>query len=530
MRYSSSLLALLVPLTALAAPVKRQSSSSNSADLEVLQFANVLEQLETNFYTQGLQKFQSSDFSAAGFSSPDLVIQQLQAIMSDENTHESTLASAISALGGDTISGCQFNFDSVLTDVTTMAAVARVVENVGVGAYLGAAHLLTDPSLLTAAGSILTTEARHQTMLNIFNKATAIPSAFDLAFTPASVLAIASPFISGCSIPITANPTLTITNTGSVGPGTQLSFQSSGISGDTSSLSCQMSLPGAVDAVVFPIDACVVPSGINGPVAIYITNSSQPLLNDPVQQCASCIVAGPTLTFIDTQEDIISQLVIGDESIASCIGDLGSESSSGSYGSISSGSSNYDGSSWGSVSSGGNYGSVSSGGYGSVSSGGYGSVSSGGYGSLSSGGYGSVSSGGYGSISSGGSSYGGSSYGGSSDSNSIISPEQASAISSSATAVAIGSDGLPEPTEAPSANPNNGQTVQASAFAGAPTPVNSDGQPEETGSASTISAAVASPTSAALGVVGEPGGANTATGPSTDGAVAVLGWENEPSS
>ena len=38
-----------------------------------------------------------------------------------------------------------------MTDVTTMAGVARVVENVGVTAYLGAAHLLSDPILLTAA-------------------------------------------------------------------------------------------------------------------------------------------------------------------------------------------------------------------------------------------------------------------------------------------------------------------------------------------------------------------------------------------
>ena len=48
-----------------------------------------------------------------------------------------------------------------------MAATARVVEAVGVGAYLGGATLITDPVLLDSAGSILTVEARHQTILNI---------------------------------------------------------------------------------------------------------------------------------------------------------------------------------------------------------------------------------------------------------------------------------------------------------------------------------------------------------------------------
>lgn len=83
-----------------------------------------------------------------------------------------------------------------------MAATARVVENLGVAAYLGAASLVTDPVLLTAAGSILTVEARHQTVLNILNGGSAIPQAFDIPFTPSEVLAVASPFISGCDLGI----------------------------------------------------------------------------------------------------------------------------------------------------------------------------------------------------------------------------------------------------------------------------------------------------------------------------------------
>jgi hypothetical protein len=81
-----------------------------------------------------------------------------------------------------------------------MLDVARVVENVGVAAFLGAAPLLTDTVLLDSAASILTVEARHQTILNVLNLGTAIPQSFDIPLTPSEVLAIAGGFISGCNL------------------------------------------------------------------------------------------------------------------------------------------------------------------------------------------------------------------------------------------------------------------------------------------------------------------------------------------
>lgn len=140
---------------------------------------------------------------------------------------------AIQALGDKPVDNCSFDFSKVLTDVTTMANVARVVENVGVTAYLGAANLLSDPVLLTAAGSILTVEARHQTILNVLNSGTAIPQAFDLALTPSEVLAIAGGFISGCDLGVPANQPLALTNTGTVAIGTLLTFSSPAINGST---------------------------------------------------------------------------------------------------------------------------------------------------------------------------------------------------------------------------------------------------------------------------------------------------------
>jgi len=294
-------------LSASALPVKR---AANGTDLTVLQFANVLEQLETSFYGQALSKFQESDFTAAGFSNAQVPIEQFTAIAKDEATHTSVLQQAIKDNGGTPLN-CSFDFSSVLTDVATMAATARVVEMVGVGAYLGAASLVTDPQLLTSAASILTVEARHQTMLNVLNGAgSAIPQAFDIPLSPSQVLAIAGPFIQpGCDVGITADTPLTITNSGPVGVGTSLTFDMSSMPQlDVSTLSCQMMVGGAPFTISQPASNCIVPN-ITGPVAIYITNNTQPLANNELIQFTGEIVMGPTVTFIDQGQDAIMSLI-----------------------------------------------------------------------------------------------------------------------------------------------------------------------------------------------------------------------------
>lgn len=316
MRFSTSILALAVPLAAYAAPVRphRRAGTTPAIDVTVLKFADVLEQLETQFYSTALSKFQDADFTTAGFTSSQAAIQQITTIQSDEATHATVLESELTNLGETPVTSCSFNFDSALTDVATMAATARVVENLGVMAYLGAAQLLTDPQLLEAAGSILTVEARHQTILNVLSgTGNAIPSAFDLALTPSEVLAVATPFFNGpCDLGLPANPTLSVTNTGSVSQGTSLTFSSTALNSsvDTSKLFCQMMVGGNPFSITLPYSQCVVPNNVNGLVALYVTSDIQPLQSNVVNRAgANSVVAGPTLAFIDAQPEMLGQML-----------------------------------------------------------------------------------------------------------------------------------------------------------------------------------------------------------------------------
>jgi len=306
MRSSSILAVLASSLLASARPIRTRDAATNAL---VFQFANVLNQLESQFYAQGIAKFQDSDFTAAGFTASQMVTQILPQIKTDEDTHITALQAALTSAGATPLT-CNFKFDSALTDVATMAATARTVEFLGVSAFLGAAHLLPK-DLIDAAGMILTIEARHSTLLNIFSgQGSSIPSPFDLGLTPQEVLGIAGGFIDGpCDLGLNATNTLTVTNT-VVNPGTLLTVSGNGISG-TDNLFCNMIQGGNSTALNLPLSQCVVPDGTNGPVAVWITSNNTPLANDVTSRATDAQVAGPAIFFVDSQPEALGQLVRG---------------------------------------------------------------------------------------------------------------------------------------------------------------------------------------------------------------------------
>jgi hypothetical protein len=154
------------------------------------------EHLESAFYAQGFAKFQDSDFTALGLSAAQ--IKSLKGVGATEAIHVTTLLSAISGAGTTPVEPCEYNFDAALADAKTMVATARVLEAVGVSAYLGAAPLIQSPDILAAAASIATVEARHQAFIRVASGAEAVPAPFDVALGPKAVFTLAAAFIKSC--------------------------------------------------------------------------------------------------------------------------------------------------------------------------------------------------------------------------------------------------------------------------------------------------------------------------------------------
>jgi hypothetical protein len=134
-----------------------------------------------------------------------------------EQQHVSLLSNA---LGPAAPLPCTYTFP--VTDVNSFIGLASVIENVGVSAYLGAAASVTDKTVLTVAGAILTTEARHQAFMNsdVLNQS-AWSGAYDTPLSFNEVFSIASVFITECPatnppLPFKAFPALTIAADGTI--------------------------------------------------------------------------------------------------------------------------------------------------------------------------------------------------------------------------------------------------------------------------------------------------------------------------
>ncbi len=153
-----------------AAPSRRQ-------DTAILNYALTLEYLEDAFYTQAL----NNGTPAAGD-----VLESTKIVQDHERVHVNFLKKT---LGASAVKKPTFDFGAAVTDPAMFLATSVVLEDTGVKAYSGQATRILSPTVVKAAVSILTVEARHASRFRSLASKNFAPLAFDRPASMRTILA-----------------------------------------------------------------------------------------------------------------------------------------------------------------------------------------------------------------------------------------------------------------------------------------------------------------------------------------------------
>ena len=219
-----------------------------------------------------------------------------------EFEHASFLLSVLATSGAKPVQPCTYTFGPAVTDAATFLATASILESVGVSAYLGAAPLIADSSILAAAAAITTVEGRHQTLIrSVTSPAVAVASAFDAALGPRHIFSLAAPFIASCPegslLAITPFPSLAMVDAAATTvPGQLVKLTSDVQQGATfCGFTSGDARPGGTQFAPFDqATGCIVPNPARGVVYVTLTNAAplDGILTDQIT------VAGPIVMVV----------------------------------------------------------------------------------------------------------------------------------------------------------------------------------------------------------------------------------------
>jgi Ferritin-like domain len=175
-----AIVSALAPSAFAASGKGRPPAKFGKGDVGILNYALTLEYLEAAFYNGATAANLPLSSQGAAF---------LKVVTADENAHVKFLKKA---LGAKAAKEPKFDFKGTNTNAEMFMKTAEVLENTGVHAYLGQVLNITTPAYVAAAGSILTIEARHASVIGLLNDpsgASIAPNGpFDTPLTAAAVL------------------------------------------------------------------------------------------------------------------------------------------------------------------------------------------------------------------------------------------------------------------------------------------------------------------------------------------------------
>src|SRR5215211_1426513 len=136
----------------------KRNNGSGVSDVDILNYALVLERLEYEFYRRHLQRFSENKIEGAsifdGFGNKvrSHIYENLVRIRNHEKIHVKTLIKVIKSLGGNPVGDSEYDFG--VKSVADFVATAQVLEDTGVMAYDGAIAYIHRPGLQTAGATI----------------------------------------------------------------------------------------------------------------------------------------------------------------------------------------------------------------------------------------------------------------------------------------------------------------------------------------------------------------------------------------
>lgn len=156
------------------------------SDMDILQFALTLEHLEARMYRDMLAKNILTGKEQTYFRS----------FGDHEAAHVTALTDTISKMGGAPNAAKDSYKFPAFNNRGDILNFAKTAEDIGVGAYQGAAAAIKDKAILAAAGSILQVEARHVAIVNLLMGIDPVPMAFTQSLTVQQVLDKVNPILS----------------------------------------------------------------------------------------------------------------------------------------------------------------------------------------------------------------------------------------------------------------------------------------------------------------------------------------------
>ncbi|MGB3208261.1 MAG: ferritin-like domain-containing protein [Crinalium sp.] len=166
-----------------------KSITINDNDLGILNFALLLEEIQSTFYTAVIKSNKITDSREISYIS-SLLEHQIEHI----KYLRELLGNKAIFKSGD-LRFNQAGLAAKVSDRTQILNTAVILEDLGVHAYNGIATLIKNPTYLLAISSIVSVEARHAGGVRGLLGRTVTESNRDRAFTKAELVQVLNPFL-----------------------------------------------------------------------------------------------------------------------------------------------------------------------------------------------------------------------------------------------------------------------------------------------------------------------------------------------